>query len=65
MAIVFKIDIIKRYIMSTFKFKPIKYTDPKTKEVIVISPEEQEQMLEKGIRINIPVEQVDDNSSTQ
>ena len=49
--------------MSKSKFKPVKYTDPRTKKVRIISGEEQEQMLEKGILLDIPLEP-DDSDST-
>jgi len=42
-----------------FQFKSVKYTDPKTKKIITISEEEQEQMLEKGILLDITLESAD------
>lgn len=35
-------------------FKPIKIRDPKTGEERILTPEEQEELLEKGVIIDVP-----------
>lgn len=43
-------------------FKPIKIKDPQTGEERIVSSEEQESLLERGVFIDLPTESADENS---
>lgn len=44
--------------MKIFNFKPRKIIDPRTKKERIISPQEQEEMLAKGVIFDAPIKPI-------